>query len=260
MKKKSYLIVFLCCLIAGTVVLVNSCKKETGAKKNIEDTKTAIENVLKTDIVVYRDSGWAYLKTENDRVVVYQKTKKSTTNTFNRLIALTLDSVNLNLVKSDFVNDTLLFWYTKSQRQIIVYSPKKDKIVILALNDSVGTKLVRLFNKDKNLNSKTTSALGYGLSVANGSYNINSFLKTDAAGKISYVTPSYVPSSVLTINYMAPPKCDSGGIGSNQCSVTDGTLAGGSGCSVTCNAGYYACCVSDNVVCNCKAVPPPPKN
>jgi hypothetical protein len=37
--------------------------------------------------------------------------------------------------------------------------------------------------------------------------------------------------------------CTSGGDGSTQCSVT--------GCSVTCSAGYYACCNSNTVNCKC---------
>lgn len=39
--------------------------------------------------------------------------------------------------------------------------------------------------------------------------------------------------------------CDSGGAGSNGCSVTDGGSVGigwNNGCSVSCNEGYYACC------------------
>lgn len=53
--------------------------------------------------------------------------------------------------------------------------------------------------------------------------------------------------------------CTSGGVGSTSCSITGCFNAG---CSVSCGAGYYACCYCDDVLpdlgpsCNCKENPP----
>lgn len=42
--------------------------------------------------------------------------------------------------------------------------------------------------------------------------------------------------------------CDSGGQGSSGCS------AGGNGCSVSCAAGYYSCCIGTGSTSNCSCV------
>lgn len=44
--------------------------------------------------------------------------------------------------------------------------------------------------------------------------------------------------------------CDSGGPGSNQCSVSSGS----SSCSVSCNSGYFACCRAVSGLPSCKCV------
>jgi hypothetical protein len=50
--------------------------------------------------------------------------------------------------------------------------------------------------------------------------------------------------------------CHSGGQGATGCSVTSAVITGGSGCSVKCGAGYYACCDDTKNECPCIKYPP----
>ena len=236
-------------LIILPSLLFFSCKK-SNSNANKQNTRASIVKVLSSMDIAFKDSGWAYLKNDSRKVIIYQQTNKSSVNTYNRLIVLMLDNPASNYVKSDLPNDTLFFWYTRSQRQIITYSVKSDKVIILALKDTDGLKLVKLFKNNKDLNEKTEYALGYGLSVANDSHKISDFLNLGLNQKAVYTVPSYIPSLAG-----GGSSCSLGGTGASQCSVTNGTLGGGAGCSVTCSAGYYACCNDDTVICNCVANP-----
>ncbi len=86
---------------------------------------------------------------------------------------------------------------------------------------------------------------GYGLSRRYGVFNINNI---DSG--ISFF------NSVIEINsklYDSPSlKCTSGGQGASQCSTESGVGSINTGCSVTCDKGYYACCDDNITVCKCE--------
>jgi hypothetical protein len=261
---KFYSSILIVLLIAAFIYGCHKEKKSIGS--NITPSpKASVDNLLKNVNLAYRDSGWAYVKRENNKIIIYQKNNGIAECTFNKLIVLALDNPSLNFVSKDLPNDSLYFWYSQSKRQIVTYSFKSNKILILALNDSAGVAFVNKFKNAKINNVPVEYALGYGLSVVHKQYPVSDFLQRDLSGNLSYKTPKYISNidlAALTPDEVDPGgggmSCTSGGTGSSQCSVGNGDLSGGNSCSVTCNTGYYACCNDDQVICKCYANPKKP--
>lgn len=94
----------------------------------------------------------------------------------------------------------------------------------------------------------STHFFGYGLSKRKGTYNLSTPLPP--SGDIFDVVIRPMTSAMAG---GAPKKitCHSGGVGSTSCSAESGSLGGGGSCSVTCSAGYYACCDDTKNECKC---------
>jgi len=100
------------------------------------------------------------------------------------------------------------------------------------------------------LEAITTRAVGIGLSHNKGQTTISIAQQLDRAGRIStdceacgVLDPDPGPGG------SGGAACGSGGPGSTSCSVT----SGGNSCSVSCAAGYYACCngIAGDTYCRC---------
>jgi hypothetical protein len=81
---------------------------------------------------------------------------------------------------------------------------------------------------------------GYGLSKRKGVFEI---INNDE-------NKSYF-ETIREVNARGGLSCTSGGTGSTECSVTSTIGPLGTGCSVGCGVGYYACCDDNTVVCKC---------
>lgn len=90
-------------------------------------------------------------------------------------------------------------------------------------------------------------ALGYGFSSNKGEWKIEQdmFLKY-TANEILAIS-SLNPKVKLTSGKTMACECTSGGAGSTSCSIDEPL----NGCSVTCGAGYYSCCMSSVTRCVC---------
>jgi len=87
------------------------------------------------------------------------------------------------------------------------------------------------------------NVLGYGFGERHGAFALN-----------TSESEPFIWDLVAQVKKNPKPKdfdCDSGGEGSNQCSVDGGIASVSTGCSVTCNMGYYACCDAGKTECKC---------
>ncbi len=163
-------------------------------------------------------------------------------------------------------NDAYSVVIPNSKKYVILYNKTQSYISIIGVMDGNYS-----FAKENILaNSKLNSLrfkeefYGYGMSFLTGSWDVAKIKQTqykfwynmlDYADSNNPGFASHLPQPGGTETNIAPgggSPCTSGGIGSSGCS-TEGTL---NACSVTCNAGYYACCDDNRMKCYC--VPNPP--
>ena len=93
-------------------------------------------------------------------------------------------------------------------------------------------------NEDTNAN-----VIGYGFGEHHGAFSFN-----------HQIDNPFIWDLVVQEKKNPKPKdfdCDSGGEGANQCSTEGGIATVSTGCSVTCNVGYYACCDQSKAECKC---------
>lgn len=121
---------------------------------------------------------------------------------------------------------------------------------LIIMNDSN----VGVFSVSKKLNGENVIH-GYGISKRYGEFVVNN-IKDIETNKLSKDIDSFDLVTLSNLEHTSydkpePRECDSGGNGSSQCSVDSEILGVSTGCSVTCNSGYYACCDDGNSTCKC---------
>lgn len=159
---------------------------------------------------------------------------------------------------------TYEFFIPDNKRFIVVYNQETDKIFIAGLTDEAARQSVERFKSNAGIHSALTNqdVLGYGLSYMSGTiwnmakikesrykspFNTLDYANmTDPQAAATLVPPDEENGSSVSC---AQGTCSSGGAGSSSCSITEAPL--GQTCTVTCNTGYYACCVSSTVRCYC---------
>lgn len=108
------------------------------------------------------------------------------------------------------------------------------------------SKLRELEEISRNLKSY---ALGFGLSSNKGEWNIEEdMFQNFTANEILAISSLGANKVKLNSNDKTMAcECTSGGAGSTSCSIDEPL----NGCSVTCGAGYYSCCLSSVTRCLC---------
>lgn len=101
-------------------------------------------------------------------------------------------------------------------------------------------------DKDK-IDSNEKFHVGYGLAFHQGKFTLKPTDNPITLHDYLLFNGERVTSS--------PGGCDSGGVGSSECSTDGGVVGGGANCSVKCNRGYYSCCNDMRNECRCKAEP-----
>ncbi|RYF89045.1 MAG: hypothetical protein EOO03_06960 [Chitinophagaceae bacterium] len=156
------------------------------------------------------------------------------------------------------------FFIPQHKRYIIVYNQKNDKIFIAGLTDQAAKESIDRFKSNATIKSALTNqdVLGYGLSyMSNTIWNMAKIKESQY--KSPFNTLDYANMTNPQAATALPPPdeenlgdvscaqgtCTSGGAGSSSCAIAEAPF--GQECSVTCNAGYYACCVSSSVRCYC---------
>jgi hypothetical protein len=87
---------------------------------------------------------------------------------------------------------------------------------------------------------------GFGLSKRNGDFIIE-----DKTSQKSFFESISERNAKKIHNKAISLECTSGGIGATECSVGSGVGTVNVSCSVSCGAGYYACCDDNTTVCKC---------
>lgn len=166
----------------------------------------------------------------------------------------------IDLQSNDTFKDYFLLQYSNNDLRnlnlsdnLILNDFNKDYIKIKDLNSNK----ITVFTLDSNYrNSNETIIYGFGFSKKSNNFKLN----------LANSTPKTV-LDIIEYNGRLPfgndfneggLDCDSGGVGSSECSTTGSDLGsipgGGGGCSVKCNPGYYACCDGGANECRCKPV------
>jgi hypothetical protein len=99
-------------------------------------------------------------------------------------------------------------------------------------------------NKFANTNTTATGLIrNFGEAADYGNLDLSGIDATNVSTE-NYFKGKSLSSGTAPVE---TPSCDHGGLGSSSCSLASGTTAVGggttSGCSVSCKAGYYSCCV-----------------
>lgn len=156
---------------------------------------------------------------------------------------------------------TYEFFIPENRRYVVIYNQKNNKIFVAGLTDQNAKDRIGRFKGNAAIKSALTNqdALGHGLSYMSGSWS-KAKVK-ESKYKMPFNTLQYSNNLDPAAASMLPPDdggggvscaqgaCTSGGAGSSSCSITESPL--NQTCEVTCNSGYYACCVSSTVRCYC---------
>lgn len=167
---------------------------------------------------------------------------------------------------SDFSeNDDFAVIIPNSKKYIVIYNKTKSEMTIVGVIDGNYEMAKANFKSNVKLTSVRVNQefYGFGLSFLNGSWDVSKIKQSPY--KYWHNILDYSNASSINLSGNLPPlgaetnvasggsKCTSGGVGSSSCS-TEGTL---NGCSVTCMAGYYACCDDNRMKCYCVVIGTP---
>ena len=152
-------------------------------------------------------------------------------------------------------NDDYEIQIPDSKKYLVIYNTTKNQISFVGTSDMQNK--IKIIKSNSNLTNAISNidCLGYGMSYLTGSWNAQKIVENH------YKIPFNSLDFSRNINPVSPQMliedpgvsckegtCTSGGAGSNSCSITEGEVMS---CSVTCNTGYYACCVSSTTRCYC---------
>lgn len=149
----------------------------------------------------------------------------------------------------------------KSKAYVLLINKNKCEIAFIGISNNFQTKTKESIASNPKLKDykQLPEYSGYGLSYNHSTWDAMKVKKTPY--HLPYNILHYADKQNPALSRTLPkagevepnetnPKnpCTSGGGGATQCSI-DGAF--GTGCSVTCSAGYYACCDDNKVVCYC---------
>lgn len=146
-------------------------------------------------------------------------------NEFNEMFLFQYENFDLSIFKK-YENITLI----ESNKNFIKLSCD-ETIYQLSLNPEL---------KSEGINY----IFGYGLSYRTGKYSLKLIENPKSISDIILLNGNNVNKAV--------PRCDSGGVGSSECSTNGGVIGAGASCTVKCNKGYYSCCMDAVNECTCR--------
>ena len=150
-----------------------------------------------------------------------------------------------------------------------VVIPQSQKFIAFCSKNGEQSFLFGLYDAHESLHAinakltgkKPTIIFGYGISYMQNIWDKDNAMKSKKDKAIAVLIDantniSETDKQSLQASLAAPggTTCNSGGVGSSSCSVEQG-FPTTQVCSVSCNAGYYACCNTTSFTCTCKANP-----
>ncbi len=242
MKKNLLILLFL------TTITLSSCIGQNLSK--------SIENSLGEKLYL-KISGKLYLKqsSQNTILLLCRSTITSEEN-FDKAITIFSETSILKLDISE--TDEYEIQIPESKKFAVLYNITKNKIYFIGTSDKKND-ITQI--KQNSAISKAISEsdyLGYGFSFMNGSWSTQKI--KDSQFKQPFNTLDFANNQNTQLKTTPPiddddgvscalGTCTSGGAGSSSCSITEAPF--NQSCTVTCNSGYYACCVSSTVRCYC---------
>jgi hypothetical protein len=161
----------------------------------------------------------------------------------------------IDLKNDNTFNDYFLLQYSENNlsnlelsNDLILSDFNKDYIKIKDLN----SKKIITFTIDKKYsNTNEVVIYGYGFSKKSNNFKLNLINEPNTILDIIQYSGKF-----LFEGNVGGLECNSGGVGSSECSTTGSDMGqipgGGGGCSVKCSPGYYACCDGGANECRCK--------
>lgn len=240
MKKLSF---FLCVMLCFGFVACNA-----------QDISTALRNALGGNRYLEAKGKISVKKSSNNTVLLLFRSDGTNETDFDKAFVIFSETPITKFTISE--NDAFEIMIPSSRKYMAIYNSTKNKIFFIGTSDSkVEIDQIKAKNELSNYIANT-DYLGYGFSYMKGKWS------ESRINESKYLTPfytlDYANEQDTNLRLALPPdddggandctKCSSGGAGSSQCSIDEWP---GVGCSVTCNAGYYACCNSKTVKCYC---------
>ncbi|MBC7936667.1 MAG: hypothetical protein H7Y86_15055 [Rhizobacter sp.] len=186
-------------------------------------------------------------KTTNNSILLFIDSANSNSGKFNTAILLESDKAFSSL---DIENGEYEIYIPKSRRNLVISSLDKNLVLHIGLFDD--EEKIRNISKKFEIAIKQQTYLGYGLSYMKSHWDkkLVSEAKVQSSDDILVNTDIHLLEKGITSNSVPAVTCHSGGAGSSSCSVEEG-FPTTQVCSVSCNAGYFACCNTSTFKCKC---------
>ena len=189
-------------------------------------------------------------------------------NIYDRAIVLASENYfpQLRLGQGIFQADLYIY---KDERMALLRE-SSGKAYAIGLDESLNSsRLKMLTDKLGGRPDELVNLSGYGLSLLKGRWDGMKLRGNDEDNAFEVLNGAFVgPRNHQHLSqekgaepqmYVAP-RCDSGGVGAESCSVSSSNPIGGVECRVKCKSGYYACCNNATTNCTCVKETPPPVN
>lgn len=221
---------------------MNSCNK---ASIPDESYQTIDRNIDIAD-ALFASGDFILSTTENNELVIINMSKPDALEVNKIWVAAFEDNINKQAYNRKLMDATLQV--ASDKRYLIIKSQNEQFFIAL---DEVENREIAQNISTALPNNKLSAEFCFGITYQWGHYDLKELLKDKSISAFESISAANIKSDHTTFQSKnaAGEKCSSGGAGSTECGI-DGAMGTG-GCSVTCTAGYYACCKSSSVTCNC---------
>ncbi len=244
MKKLLFYMLFL------QILTISSCVAQNLSK--------SIENSLGEKLYL-KISGKLYLKQSSENtILILCRSNGTSEQNFDKAFTIfsetIIEKININEM------DDYEIQIPESKKYAVIYNLTKNKIHFIGTSDKSNDIIQIKQNLSISKAIDNSDYLGYGFSFMNASWSTQDIKASQY--KIPFNTLDYANTQNSQLRASLPSvevelasvscaqgTCTSGGAGSSSCSITEAPF--NQSCTVTCNSGYYACCVSSTVRCYC---------
>ncbi|WP_166437238.1 hypothetical protein [Niastella caeni] len=254
MKKQSQqlpLTIFGMVILSFLTLFIAVCNK----KNAFATTEETLQTTLAQDQGEIF-TGHTYIKvSENNEVLIMQI--KNDPAIVENIFVLALEKKDLITIQPGDLGLSSVIYY-RDKRAVVLHSSKSNNLHFLGLRETAsGIKMERLKADHTLKNEMRSAVLGYGLSMMKGKWDAKTLLNTNKKYIFNLIAladrsgRTLTPAQREAVTEDIASGCTSGGPGSSSCSISEPLPP--QSCSVTCGSGYYACCQSSTVSCNCVA-------
>ena len=248
MKKRTVLLSTPClCVLASLFFFISGCNKKVESAKMDEDLRSALQQDIQQEF-----DGRTIIKVTSGNELLIASSSANN-DIVDHAFMLTVDpKASINIKNGDLGLSSIFFY--KDHRAIAVHSEITNEVYFFGISEDASKhKIDSLTSSGGAKAILKANILGFGLSSIKGKFDINTLINTTK----KYVTNLLVlcdlqnkyttQQKTAAINDDAGMNCLSGGSGAVSCTWTVAVI--NQSCSVSCGAGYYACC--NALMCHC---------